>query len=243
MIIYPAIDIKNKTVVRLKQGRFDQVTEYSADPLSVAQDWIADGAQWLHVIDLDGAQTGEMKNLDIIARLAQAVSVPIQCGGGIRSEAMIEQLLAKGVKRVVLGTRAITDQEFLKRALRRWGTDIAVSLDCLQGKITHSGWVTTTDLTARDYAGQLEQMGLRCLIYTDIARDGMLTGPNIPTLREVAQAVHIPVIASGGVKDIKDVRSLKQLEPLGVAGIITGKAIYEGTLDLKEALAVCSQNA
>ena len=244
MILFPAIDIKDGKVVRLRQGKFSDVTEYSQDPVAMAEHWVAEGAAYLHVVDLDGARTGEMKNFAIISRIAGKVSVPVQMGGGIRTEDDIERLLKAGLRRVVLGTRVIENRGFLKNILRRWPDKIAVSLDCSEGKVTQKGWTVITDLRAVDFARELEALGLRCLIHTDIKTDGMLTGPNFAALEELLAAVTISVIASGGIAKIEDIQkllSLKKKYP-HLLGAITGKAIYEGALDLKEALALCSPN-
>ncbi|MCC6758363.1 MAG: 1-(5-phosphoribosyl)-5-[(5-phosphoribosylamino)methylideneamino]imidazole-4-carboxamide isomerase [Candidatus Omnitrophica bacterium] len=243
MIIFPAIDINGGKVVRLRQGEFSDVTEYSLDPLAVAQKWVASGARWLHIVDLDGALHGEMKNFDIIEKITKSVSVPIQVGGGIRTVLEIEKLLQSGVKRVVLGTRAVQDQEFLKKVLAFGKEKIAVSLDCKDGKVTQRGWTETTQLKGTDFARELEHLGLQCLIYTDVKRDGMLTGPNYEALSEILTTVKIPVIASGGIANLNDIKKLLAIKPRSVLGAITGKAIYEGKLDLKEAVELCSKNA
>ena len=239
MLIFPAIDIKDGKVVRLVQGDFDQVTEYSHDPLNMAKHWREQGAQWLHLVDLDGAKTGEIQNFKVILQVAQAMDIPVQMGGGVRSLENIEQLIDGGVARVILGTRAIEDRDFLKTALERWNKKIAVSLDCHKGMVAQRGWVETSDVRATDLVKELQDMGLQCLIYTDIARDGMLTGPNFEELENILDCCDIPTIASGGVSNIEDIKRLAALVDKGLLGAITGKAIYEGKLDLKEALALC----
>ena len=242
MIIFPAIDIKDQRVVRLAQGHFDQVTEYAQDPVAVARTWQQAGAQWLHIIDLDGAKDGAVRNLDIAARVAREIDLPIQFGGGIRSVEDLDRLFTAGVSRAILGTRVIEDQDFLRAVLARWPERIAVSLDCADGLVAVSGWTQMTTLRVTDLARELAEAGLRYLIHTDIRRDGMLSGPNLPALRELLAAVKIPVIAAGGVSTIEDIRQLRALETDGLLGAITGKAIYEGTLDLAEAVKLCSQN-
>ncbi len=241
MIIFPAIDIKDGKVVRLRQGEFSDVTEYSLDPLDVARQWQNAGAQWLHIVDLDGAQGGEIKNFNTIARIAKEIKLPIQMGGGVRGEAEIEKLLSIGIKRAILGTRAVADQPFLKKILGRFGDKIAVSLDCKDGFVTQKGWTETTQVKGTDFAKELEASGLKCLIYTDIKRDGMLTGPNWEALSEILSAVKIPVIASGGIANLDDIKKLLAIKPRNVLGAITGKAIYEGKLDLKEAIKLTNQ--
>jgi len=241
MIILPAIDIKDGKVVRLLQGRFDEVTEYSNDPVAMAQHWESQGAEWLHVVDLNGAFEGKLKNLEIIKKIAKGIKIPIQVGGGIRRNEDILELLTSGVKRVTLGTKVVEDKKFLIGALSLGKDKIAVSLDCSKGMVAQRGWTTISNKKATDFAKELEECGLRCLIYTDIARDGMMTGPNFTGLKEILQAVKIPVIASGGVSNLEDIRKLLELEPAGVVGTIIGKAIYEEKIDLKEALLLCSR--
>lgn len=236
MIIFPAIDIKNGKVVRLIQGKFDQVTEYAQEPEAIAIQWAEQGAEWLHVVDLDGAKAGKVTNWDSIQSILNAVSIPVQVGGGIRTELNVERLLNMGVTRVILGTQAINNQELLKSLVMKWSDKIAVSVDASNGLVTKLGWTESTDIRAVDFARKLEDLGLKCLIFTDIARDGMLTGPNLESLGEIIHAVDIPVIASGGISNVKDITDLKNLKSENLIGVITGKALYEGTLDLKEAL-------
>ncbi len=241
MIIFPAIDIKNGKVVRLFQGKFDEVTEYSGDPLVVAQNWQQKGAQWLHIVDLDGAKTGTMQNIDIIIAIAKKVSVPVQVGGGIRGREDIQRLIGGGVARVILGTRIISDHDFLIEALGLWKKKIAVSLDCAEGFVAHRGWTESSKVKGVDFVKGLTGLPLACLIYTDIVRDGMLTGPDIVGLRALMSMTEIPIIASGGVASIEDLKKLYALEPEGLLGAIVGKAIYEGRVNLEEAIRVCSQ--
>ncbi len=239
MTIFPAIDIKGGRVVRLCQGRFDAVTEYADDPAAVARRWAAAGAEWIHVVDLDGAQGGAVVNWEAIAAVAGAVGSRIQMGGGVRTAADIERLLGLGCDRVVLGTKAVEDERFLRETVARWPGQIAVSVDASDGYVTTKGWTRVSDVRAVDFVRTLAACGVTCVIYTDIARDGMMTGPNIPALRAVLDAADVAVIASGGVSSIEDVRALAALSAPRLVGVITGKALYEGTLDLKEALAVC----
>lgn len=243
MIIFPAIDLQNATVVRLRQGSFSDVTVYSPNPVAMAQTWANQGAQWLHVVDLDGARTGEMKNYRIIQRIARNVTIPVQVGGGIRNLEDIEDLLASGINRVILSTKVIEDKEFLKKALSLWPDAIAVSVDCVNGFVTQKGWTAVTKIRATDFVKELEQKGLRYLIYTDIKRDGMLQGPNVEALKEILKAVKLSVIASGGVSNIGDIKRLLNVPDPNLIGVITGKAIYEGALNLAEAIDLCSQSA
>jgi phosphoribosylformimino-5-aminoimidazole carboxamide ribotide isomerase len=244
MIIFPAIDIKGGKVVRLRQGKFSEVTEYSSDPLATAQHWVSQGAQWLHLVDLDGAQTGEMKNFEIIEKIANEVRpVQIQVGGGIRSKAGIKKLLDSGVGRVILGTKAVEWPGIIEAFPAQ---RIAVSLDCRDGKVTTKGWTSVVDIKAYTFADELvKDYGLRYLIYTDIKTDGMLMGPNFTALEELLDAVDISVIASGGISDLEDIKKLLSLSKRKphLMGAIIGKALYDGKINLEEALRLCSPNA
>ena len=235
MILIPAIDIKDGQVVRLFQGDFGKQTDYDPYPLMAAERWREMGAQWLHIVDLDGAQKGVMSNKDHIIYITQKVDVSVQAGGGIRDIKTVDDLIKAGVKRVILGTRAIEDRKFLKNMLELYGEKICVSLDCSNGFVTQRGWVSVTNIKAIDMAVELEAMGLRWMVYTDIARDGVLAGPNFDQIQTMLNTVKkINLIASGGITTIEDVRKLASMR--GVAAAITGKAIYEGKLDFKKAL-------
>ena len=237
MILIPAIDIKGGKVVRLFQGKFDQQTDYASSPLEAAQVWEDQGAQWIHVVDLDGAKSGVMANKQDIIYIARHVQVPIEVGGGIRDEKTVEELIKAGIGRVILGSKAIEDRTFLKNMLGLYGEKICVSLDCSNGLVARHGWVSTTDIKAVDIILELEAIGLQWMVYTDIARDGTLAGPNFDQLQTVLNTVgKINVIASGGISSLEDVKRLSVMK--GVAAAITGKAIYEGKLDFKEALRV-----
>jgi len=240
MIVIPAIDIKDSKVVRLHQGKFDEVTEYSEDPVAVAQKWEAEGAQRLHVVDLDGALSGKIQNFNIIAKITKSVKIPVQVGGGIRSKADIDGLFATGVSWAILGTKIVEDTGFLKTVLNAYGEKIIVSLDCSNGIVAQRGWTSVSSLKGTDFARSLEQAGLKCLVYTDIARDGTLKGPNIEGLKEILNTVKIDVIASGGISGIEDIKKLNALKSDQLIGAITGKAIYDGRLNLKEAVSLCS---
>ena len=235
MILIPAIDIKGGQVVRLFQGDFDKQTDYDPYPLMAAKRWCEMGAQWLHLVDLDGAKNGVMGNKDHIIYIAEKLHVPVQAGGGIRDKQTVEDLINAGVKRVILGTKAIEDHQFLKDMLDLYGEKICVSLDCSNGFVTDHGWVSVTTIKATDLAVELEAMGLQWMVYTDIARDGALAGPNFDQIQTMLNTVKkINIIASGGIGTLEDVKKLSKMK--GVAAAITGKAIYEGTLDFKKAL-------
>ena len=236
MILFPAIDIKNGQVVRLAQGKFDQVTVYGQNPTAMAKYWQSEGAKWLHVVDLDGAQTGVMANFNDIRDIIHSVDIPVQVGGGIRTAETVEKLIDAGAERVVLGTKAIEDQALLKTLLSQWKKKIAVSVDCKDGYVTTHGWATSTRIKAADFVKDLEALGLKTLIYTDISRDGMLSGPNLKSLKEVVAATKAGVIASGGVSSLDDLKKLAKLKKL--TGAITGKAIYEKKFKLRDANAI-----
>lgn len=239
MILLPAIDIMNGKVVRLFKGQFDQVTEYGSDPLEMARHWEALGAQYLHVVDLDGAETGERRNAAVIKRIAREVRIPIETGGGIRSRDVLDDYLQSGVSRVVLGTRVVEDRSFLVDALRAWKERIAVSLDCKNGFVAQRGWAETSAIKGVDLAQELVALGLKFIIYTDIARDGALTGPNMDGLKDMLKLADVKIIASGGIKDLSDIKALVALKNPNLYGAITGRAIYEEKLDLEAALKLC----
>lgn len=229
LVIFPAIDLMGGKVVRLKQGQFDKRTDYSDDPLSVAHHWKSQGAQWLHIVDLDGAKLGDMKNIEVVKKIAKNVNISIQVGGGVRSVDRVKELVDSGIKRVVLGTKAISDKILMKEVVKDYLGHIAVSVDCSQGMVTQRGWVETTQIKGTDFANEMEYQGIKYLIYTDISRDGMLQGPNIEAIREILKTVTINVIASGGISgshDIVELCRLKEQHP-NLLGAITGKAIYE----------------
>lgn len=233
MIILPAIDIKDGLCVRLYQGDYAQVTTYGRDPVQVAQRWQEAGASWLHVVDLDGAAQGRPVNTELIQRMRRETTLQIEVGGGMRSLEQIGQVLALGVERVILGTVALRDRALLEAALARWGERIVVGLDARDGFVAVSGWYETSQVRAIELAGELSRLGVRRFVYTDIARDGALSGPNLPALREMQQASESALIASGGVSSLEDLRELAQS---GVEGAIVGKAIYTGAVDLAQAV-------
>ena len=234
MIIYPAIDIKDGAIVRLSQGKFDAVTVYGTDPRSRVKSFLEAGAQYIHVVDLDGARDGIRQNAHVIqAIVAEAGNIPVQLGGGIRDMRGIEQAFALGVTRVILGTAAANDTEFLKEALQQYKDTIVVGIDAKDKMVATHGWETVSDISALDLGRRVAQLGAKTIIFTDIATDGMLSGPNYAAMKEMVDATKIDVIASGGVSCSQDVINLKAT---GVAGVIIGKAIYAGKLDLKQTI-------
>lgn len=236
MLVIPAIDLKNGKCVRLLQGRKEDETVYSDDPASTALRWESCGARLIHIVDLDGAFTGEQKNLQGIKAVRKAVKIELEVGGGIRDLTTMEQLLALGINRVILGTAAVEDPELLREACRRHPGRVLAGIDAKDGKVAVKGWTEVTSYGAGELAMRFESFGAAGIIYTDISRDGMLTGPNIGATRDIVEAVKIPVIASGGISSIDDIKKLSRLH--GLWGAITGKAIYTGSMDLKEAIRV-----
>jgi len=236
MNIYPAVDILNGQAVRLRQGRKDDVTVYGR-PLEMAQRWAQAGAEWLHVVDLDGAFEGSPGNHALIAEIAAAVpTLKLQVGGGMRSMSVLDQVFGAGVRRAVLGTSAVTDSDFTRAALKQWGDRIAIGIDARDGIARVSGWTEDSKIGAIDLARRLESEGARRVIYTDISRDGVLVGPNIPALRQMIDGTGLEVIASGGVSGIEDVRALSEMKDPRLDGVIIGKALYEKRITLEEAL-------
>lgn len=242
MLIIPAIDLKEGKCVRLEQGLMDKATVYSDDPATTAKHWEAQGAELLHVVDLNGAFAGVPKNLDAIKAIRSAVKMPIEVGGGIRDMATIRTLVSIGIDRIILGTAAIENPAFVQEACREFSGRIIVGIDARDGLVAIKGWAEVTKVKAVDLATQMQDYGVIAIIYTDIKRDGMLSGPNIEATKSLAEALHIPVIASGGVHTMKDVENLLAVRYSGVSGVITGKAIYSGSLNLKEAIAFIKMN-
>jgi phosphoribosylformimino-5-aminoimidazole carboxamide ribotide isomerase len=237
MIIIPAIDLAGGKCVRLRQGDMSQQTVYLNDPVAAAQRWADAGAEILHVVDLDGAMGGQTVNLPAIEAIVRAIDIPVELGGGLRTVEGVRQVLELGVQWAIMGTSALRRPEELKASLAEFGERIIVGIDARDGMVAVAGWTETSDISAVDLARQMQALGVGRLICTDIATDGMMTGPNIESLRTMAEAVEVAIIASGGISQLADIVALKALEPLGIIGAITGKAIYEGTLDLGEAIA------
>lgn len=236
MLVIPAIDLKDGECVRLLQGRMEDSTVFSDDPIAIAADWVAAGARRLHLVDLNGAFAGEPVNGEIVRAIAQAYpDLPIQIGGGIRSFETIQAYLDAGVEYVIIGTKAVKEPEFVFEACRRFPGHIIVGLDAKDGKVAIDGWAEISDVDVTDLAKQFKDAGVSAIVYTDISRDGMMQGVNVEATARLAEACGIEVIASGGVTDIEDIRALAKVASSGICGAITGRAIYEGTLDLKEA--------
>ncbi len=236
MIVIPAIDLKDGLCVRLLQGKKEDATVYSDDPASTAEKWESCGAKLLHVVDLDGAFTGNQKNFESIRKIREAVSMDIEVGGGIRDMERIDRLVSLGVNRVILGTVAIEKPELVKEACKKHPGKVLVGIDAKNGLVAVKGWVEVTEVKAKDLAIRIQDYGAAGIIYTDISKDGMMTGPNIEATREMVEYLNIPVIASGGVSSINDIKNLLGIKNLW--GAITGKALYSGAVDLKEAIRI-----
>lgn len=237
MLLYPAIDLMDGQAVRLRQGRADQKTVYSDDPVAVAREWAARGGDWIHTVDLDAAFAGESRNLDVVRRMVEAAGVPVQMGGGMRDERAIENALNAGVTRVVIGTRAAESPDFVARAVERFGGGrIAVGIDARDGMVSVKGWTESTGVGALDLAVRMSALGVSAIIYTDIATDGMLQGPNFEMTRAVVEGASCGVIASGGVSSARDLVLLEGIP--GLAGAIIGKALFDGLITghLREAM-------
>ncbi len=236
MLIIPAIDLRNGKVVRLFQGKFSQEKVYSSDPVKMAKHWARQGAKFLHIVDLDGASCGSIHNLEVLKKIINQVGIPLEFGGGVRSMGRIFQLLNLGVQRVILGTKAASDAPFLRKAWKKFGDRIIVSIDSKNGKVLTKGWGYGTSKTTLDFAKELRVIGFKQLIYTDISKDGTLSGPNILGIKELLKETGLNIIASGGVADLKDLLKLNKLEKQGLSGVIIGKALYEGKFTLAQAL-------
>jgi phosphoribosylformimino-5-aminoimidazole carboxamide ribotide isomerase len=236
VILFPAIDLKDGVVVRLEQGDMARATVYHRDPAAQAQAFETQGFEYLHIVDLDGAFAGKAMNARAIDRILELVAIPVQLGGGIRDMATIEGWLAKGVDRVIIGTAAVRDPALVRSAARKFPNRVAVGLDARDGKVAVEGWAKTSELAALDIAKRFEDAGVATIIYTDIARDGLLKGLNLDATIALAGAVSIPVIASGGLASIADVQALLEPRAKKLAGAIAGRALYDGRLDAAKAL-------
>jgi phosphoribosylformimino-5-aminoimidazole carboxamide ribotide isomerase len=241
MILYPAIDLKDGRCVRLERGEMAQATVFSDDPAAQAHTFAGDGFGWLHIVDLNGAFAGRPVNAAAVEAILGAVATPVQLGGGIRDLATIEMWLGKGVRRVILGTAAVKDPPLVRQACRQFPGRIVVGIDARRGKVAVEGWAETSELDAIELARRFEDAGVAAIVYTDIDRDGVLQGLNLPATAELARATTIPVIASGGLAGIEDVHALLQPEYAILQGVIVGRALYDGRLDAREALALLSR--
>lgn len=236
MLIIPAIDLKDGHCVRLRQGEMEDSTVYGHDPVEMARRWVEAGCRRLHLVDLNGAFAGRPVNGDAVTAIARAFpELPIQIGGGIRSLDTIEYYLSAGVSYAIIGTKAVKEPEFVAAACKAFGGHIIVGLDAREGRVATDGWAEISDLRAADLARRFEQDGVSAVVYTDISRDGMMQGVNVEATVAMAEASTIPVIASGGITSLDDIRALKAVASSGILGAITGRAIYEGSLDLAEA--------
>ena len=233
MRIYPAIDIKDGKCVRLLRGSFSDVTIYGDNPAEMALKWAELGGEYIHVVDLDGALKGHGVNADAIKAICNAVSVPVQTGGGIRTMSDIEAKLNCGISRVIIGTKAVSDSDFVKEAVREYGDKIVIGIDAKNSMVAIEGWEKTSAYRAVEFAKMMEDIGVKTIVYTDIATDGTLMGPNVEAMSEMVKSTNMNIIASGGIGSIEHIKSLVQT---GVEGVITGRALYTGNIDLPEAI-------
>ena len=240
MIIFPAIDLKDGKCVRLLQGEMDKATIFSLDPSAQAVQFQEQGFSWIHIVDLNGAFEGKPVNADAVQGILNSVSIPIQVGGGIRDMATIERWLEAGVRRVILGTVALRNPELVKEACRNFPGKIVVGIDARDGKVAVEGWAESSETTVEELSKQFENAGVSAIIYTDINRDGLLKGPDLEGTKALAESIHMPVIASGGMSCTQDVHKLKSIESTGVVGVIIGRALYDGRITPEEALNAAS---
>lgn len=236
MDVIPAIDLLEGRCVRLYQGDYQRSETFNEDAVAVARQWVAQGATRLHLVDLDGAKSGQPVNLDVISRILKTVSIPVEVGGGLRDRASVRALLELGVEWAILGTIAVEQPDLVAQLCQEFPGKIIVGIDARNGQVATRGWLETSQVLATDLAQQMADLGVAAIIYTDIHRDGTLAGPNLDALRQLAQAIHIPIIASGGVSSLTDLLSLSALEPQGISGVIVGRALYTGDVRLPEAI-------
>ena len=241
MKIYPAIDIRGGKCVRLFKGDFAQETVFSDSPAAMAKQWAAQGAEYLHLVDLDGARAGRSENLTTVKEILAAVNIPVELGGGIRTMENIDEVLALGVRRVILGSVAVRDPELVCEACAKYGDRIVVGIDAKDGIVAVDGWGVSGDVDVITLAKKMKDAGVRTIIYTDISRDGTLSGVNVEATAKLARESGVDVVASGGVKDLADIRALLPYERDGIEGVIVGKSIYTGSLDLKKAIALAAK--
>lgn len=238
MLVIPAIDLKDGVCVRLEQGLMDRDTVFNDNPAAQAQEWQSQGAELLHIVDLDGAFAGKPRNKSAIEAIVKSITIPAQLGGGVRDLATIESYLSLGLSRIIIGTAAQRNPELVREACSKFPGRIVVGIDAKNGMVAVQGWAEMTDITAVELARKFEDCGVAAIIYTDISRDGMLQGPNLEATQSLAESVAIPVIASGGVSSLNDIERLMTIERSGVTGVITGKAIYTGAIRLCDAIAL-----
>jgi phosphoribosylformimino-5-aminoimidazole carboxamide ribotide isomerase len=243
MIFLPAIDIRDGKAVRLEQGDFDKETVYDADPLDAARKWVEAGASQLHVVDLDGARHGEPRNLDHLQRITRELDVPVQYGGGLRSMVAVREALAAGAARVVLGTAAYSDLDFLDSVLEAWPVRVVVAIDVRGGYVSVSGWTKTTQMPAADVIRRMQGRGVKQFVYTNADRDGMLNGPDLDEVRAVSEAIRGRFLYSGGIASLEDLKALRDLRLVNLAGVISGKALYEDRFTVPEALEILEERS
>ena len=241
MLIFPAIDIRGGKCVRLLKGDFAQETVFSDDPAAMARKWQQQGAQFLHLVDLDGALAGKSQNLATVRAILSVVTIPVELGGGIRTMANIDEVLALGVRRIILGSVAVHDPDLVKAACAKYGNRVVVGIDAKDGIVAVDGWGVSGNVQVGTLAKAMAEAGVRTIIYTDIARDGTLEGVNVEATARLARESGIRIVASGGVKSVEDIRALKPYEKDGIEGVIVGKSIYMGTLDLQEAIEIAGE--
>ena len=241
MIMIPAVDIRGGKVVRLFRGDFSKETVYSADPVKTALRWQSEGAKRLHLVDLDGALEGKLKNLDWVRKITASLDIPVEVGGGIRTEADLQTIIRAGASYAILGTKACEDAEFLKKAVGKYKEKIIVSLDVKDGYLQTKGWVNPTEIKAIDFAQRIKMLGVQTVEYTDISRDGTLQGPGFENILKFIGEVKIEMIVSGGISSIADLRILEEYNKKEIIGVIVGRALYDGKILIKEANKVCSQ--
>ena len=241
MLIFPAIDIRGGKCVRLLKGDFAQETVFSDDPAAMARKWQQQGAQFLHLVDLDGALAGKSQNLATVRAILSVVTIPVELGGGIRTMANIDEVLALGVRRIILGSVAVHDPDMVKAACAKYGNRVVVGIDAKDGIVAVDGWGVSGNVQVGTLAKAMAEAGVRTIIYTDIARDGTLEGVNVEATARLARESGVQIVASGGVKSVEDIRALKAYEKNGIEGVIVGKSIYMGTLDLQEAIEIAGE--
>ena len=234
--LYPAIDVRHGRIVRLAQGDYAQETRYGDDPLALARDYAQQGGRWLHLVDLDGSVAGAPVNAGIIRQIVREVSLPVEIGGGIRDLATAKSYLDMGVQWVILGTAALKDRLLVYKACEMFPGRIILGIDAANGKVAVEGWTEQSEMTASELAKSYENRGVAAVVYTDISRDGMQTGVNVDATKSLAEEIEIPVIASGGVATLEDIKKLLPLEEAGISGVIVGKALYSGAISLEEAI-------